>query len=102
MWNTCICGKHNLLKDLNFIIIILFYTKEKDFVLKRFFFFLNYHSWLTNSNISKNIRKIKNIHPFHGSCVTYHIKFKLLYKFRIITFFFPNISIMSILLKLEI
>ena len=41
--------------------------------------------------------------PFHGIHVICYIKYKLLYKFRIVAFFFfPNISIVFILLKLEL
>ena len=50
-----------------------------------------YHNRLINLNISKNIKK-KNIYiytpSFHGTHVTCYIKFKLLYKFIILTLFF--------------
>jgi len=50
---------------------------------------LLYHNWLTNLNISKNIKKKLYIHIPWNTCkdVTCYIKFKLLYKFRIVTFF---------------
>ena len=46
---------------------------------------------MTNLNISKNIYKKKCTLPFHGTHVTCYIKFKLLYKFIIVTLF-SNIS----------
>ena len=59
---------------------------------------------LTNLNISKNIKEKKCTLIFHGTYLTYHIKFKLICKFKIVAFlffFFSNISIMPILLKFE-
>ena len=49
------------------------------------------------------IKKKNCTPPFQGTHVTGYIEFKLLYKFRIVVFFFslPNISIMAILFKLE-
>ena len=43
---------------------------------------------LTNLNISKNIKEKKCTLIFHGTYLTYHIKFKLIYKFKIVAFFF--------------
>ena len=63
-------------------------------LLKRFFFLI-YHNQLTNLNIFNDIF-------FKGTHVICYIKFKSLHMFRIVVFFFfPNISIMFILLKLE-
>ena len=52
-----------------------------------FFFFLNTHNKLNNLNISKNISK-QCVYPFHGTHVTCYTKFKLLYRFQIVAFFF--------------
>ena len=58
---------------------------------------------MINLNISKKFFFFFKCTPsFYGTHVTCYIKFKLSYKFRILDFFFfPNISIISILLKLK-
>ena len=69
-------------------------------MLKRFFYI--YHNWFTNLNISKNIKKY--VHPYSMKHIyQYHFTFKLLYKFRIVVFFFlsKNKCIIHILLKFE-
>ena len=48
---------------------------------------------LTNLNISKNIKEKKCTLIFHGTYLTYHIKFKLIYKFKIVAFFFFSFQI---------
>ena len=48
---------------------------------------------LTNLNISKNIKEKKCTLIFHGTYLTYHIKFKLICKFKIVAFFFFSFQI---------
>ena len=98
----CVCEKHNLIiKKCNYITITLFYVNGEN-VIKMIFFSKIYHNWLTNLNISKNIKQkcTLTLLTFHG---TYTLNIKLLYKFRIVNFYFfiSNISIMPILLKRE-
>ena len=67
--------------------LILFYINGEDIIKMTFNIYI-YHNWLTNLNISKNIKIIKYTPSFHRPHVTYYIKFKLLYIFIIIAFGF--------------
>ena len=56
-------------------------------VLLKLIFKIYYNRLMTNLNIFKKILKKKYILSFYKTHVTCYIKFKLLYKFRIVTFF---------------
>ena len=76
---VCQCvWKTNLIKDLNYIIIILFYINGQDVVKGFSFLFFNeqkFHNQLTNLKISKNVKIKRSTTLFHEAHITCYNNF---------------------------